>query len=216
MDHRTKLVGALLALLAAPALAGVIVLDDFDADPNDDALGARDFSSGISADPFGQGGSAFIDTGFHWGDDAGALIMNSGIGVQQNARLDYDGFSSPLDLSGAGVLAFDFLQVDQDFGIRIVMIGQGGGKAVIDQLHVGAGAQQTVLFDILADSDFTNIDISAITDVEIVFNSSFRDGDDFVRVASLDFILTGIRAVPTPSAMAFWGLGGLAAARRRR
>ncbi|MFG0298840.1 MAG: PEP-CTERM sorting domain-containing protein [Phycisphaerales bacterium JB047] len=206
----------LMSLIGGTAIAGPVMLDDFDSDPNDGLFGARNFSSFIADDPFNQGGSTVIDTAFSYGSDTGAMIMNSGIGVQQEAELAYQLNSGPVDLADTGVLAFDFFAVDQDFSIRIVMIGGDGGKAVIDQLHVGAGGPQTVEFDILNDSDFVNMDISQIIDVRINFNTSFRVGDDYEHVPSLDFVLGSIRAVPAPSNMALLGLGGLAATRRRR
>ncbi|HCT44646.1 MAG TPA: hypothetical protein DF699_05490 [Phycisphaerales bacterium] len=198
----------LMSLIGGTAIAGPVMLDDFDADPNDDLFGARDFGSSISDDPFLQGGDTTINTVFSYGDDAGALIMNSGIGAVQTAWLNYGFNSGPVDLSDNGVMAFDFLAVDQDFTIRIVMIGGDGGKAVINQLQVGAGGPQTVEWDILNDSDFADMDLAEVVDLRISIN--------FDHVHSLDFVLGSIRAVPAPSSMALLGLGGLAATRRRR
>lgn len=213
-----------LSLIAIPlcgvaASAGIIVLDDFDADPNDDALGERtSFGSSIIDDPFNQGGNAFIDTVFDSGGDTGALIMNSGVGVQQSAHIRYFP-SSPLDLlsSGNTTFEFDFLEVDQDFTIRIVMIGGSGGKAVTSSLFVSAGSNQTVSVDIVNEFDFFSMDLSAVRSVELIFNNTHRNDDgDFVNTPSLDFVLSEFRAVPAPGALAFIGLSGLATLRRRR
>lgn len=217
IDSR-NLIGGLFVLATLYGVAhGDIILDDFDNDPNDGLLGARTLSSVIHDDPFGQGGNTFVDTGFSFGDEAGALIMNSGIGARQRATLRYNQSIDPFDLSDNGILAFDFLQVDQDFDIRIVITADSGGKAVIDQFHISAGGEQTFLFDILNDADFVNLGLSDINDIRIVFNEAVLDNDGgYAHTASLDFVLGGIRAVPSPGSMALLGLGGLMVSRRRR
>lgn len=205
-------------LFGGQAIAGPLMLDDFDANPNDDALGARSsFESSVNDDPFGQGGTTVIDDAFSFGTDLGAMIMNSGIGARQSAYLNYNLDSGPLDLSSNGVISFDFLQVDQDFNIRILLIDELGGKAVASFLQVQAGGPRSVLFDVVNDSDFANLDLSVVEQVEILFNYAVRDDDDqFIHTASLDFVLGSIRAVPAPNALALLGLGGLVAVKRRR
>lgn len=206
-----------MAMLSAPAVAGVVVLDDFDSTPNDDAFGARSsFSSFVNDDPFGQGGTTVIDTAFSFDGNNGALIMNSGIGARQEANLSYDAAGVLFDFSSTGTLSFDFIQVDQDFSIRVLLLDELGGKAVA-QIDVSAGGVQSVEYDILNDSSFQNIDLSRINSADFFFNNAQRnDDDEFIHTASLDFVLTSISAVPSPSGVAVMALGGLAMSRRRR
>lgn len=218
--NRIRYLSFLSLTICGLANAGPIVLDDYDSDPNDDALGHRaTFNGSILADPFNQGGNALLDTAFVHGDDTGAVFMNSGVGVQQRLSMRYNLNQGPLDLlsSGNTTLEFDFLEVDQDFTIRIVMIGSFGGKAVTSSLLVEAGSNQTTSVDIVNGFDFFSMDLSSVSSFEVIFNNTHRDDvGDFVNTPSLDFVLTELRAVPTPGVMSILGLGGLAILRRKR
>lgn len=197
-----------IALAAGLARAGTpssLILDDFDSIGGDDAAGIRVVMSSIF-DPLGQGGEFFVDNTFVSGSDTGALIFNSGFGAQQSGALDYE--PGGLDLSAYNAIEFDFLGADQSFEMRILIIGNGGGKAV-GTFQIDAGGERTETF---AYTDFNafSFDWSDIDTIEIEFNN----GD---RVSSLDFIVTELRAtVPAPSSLALLGFGGLAASRRRR
>ncbi len=205
-------------LLTGTASAG-IVIDDFDSDPNDDFFGDRTFDSYIVNNPFAQSGDSYIDTAFSTGDDDGALFFNAGVGVQQVANLEYDLDNGPVDLltGGNSTIEFDFLEVDQDFLIRIVMHDSFGGKAVTDALAVTAGSNQIVSVNIEDEFDFFSLDLSSIDQVEFVFNTQYQsDTGEFVNTASLDFALSEIRVVPTPGALALLSLGALVGTRRQR
>jgi|GEM_PF-1077819 len=218
--NRIRYLSFIAFTICSLANAGAIVLDDYDSDPNNDALGHRaTFNGSIISDPFSQGGNVELDTAFASDDDIGAVFMNSGVGVQQRLSMRYNLNQGPLDLlsSGNTTLEFDFLEVDQDFTIRIVMLGSFGGKAVTSSLLVEAGSNQTTSVDIVNGFDFFAMDLSSVTSFEVIFNNTHRDDvGDFVNTPSLDFVLTEMRAVPAPSALSLIGLSGLAILRRKR
>ena len=218
--NRIRYLSFIAFTISSLANAGAIVLDDYDSDPNNDALGHRGaFNGSIISDPFSQGGNVELDTAFASDDDIGAVFMNSGVGVQQRLSIRYDLNQGPLDLlsSGNTTLEFDFLEVDQDFTIRIVMLGSFGGKAVTSSLLVEAGSNQTTSVDIINGFDFFALDLSSVTSFEVIFNNTHRDDvGDFVNIPSLDFVLTEMRAVPATSALSLIGLSGFAILRRKR
>jgi hypothetical protein len=121
MYMRSLEITTVLAVLAPAAVAGpsTLILDDFDADPNDDAGGPRELSLSTYADPFGQGGSFEVDTGYNFGGDAGAVIFNSGAGAELAGEIIWNngGNGLNLDTTALGLLGFelDFQFVDQDF-----------------------------------------------------------------------------------------------------
>lgn len=205
----------MLGALTGTAAAGgglTIVLDDFDSTPNDEAGGPRVISSTETANPFGQPSDFFVETGFSAGGATGAAIFNSGIGVEQEGQInwDNDGAGLNLDAAALGIVGFelDFLLVDQDFDLQIVLGTNDGGTATIDAM-IAAGGSRTESIS-LGDFDFgAGFDAADVDSVTITFNSG--------SVASLDFVVTEFRAVvPAPGAMALLGLGGLVAVRRRR
>lgn len=204
-----------LGAITSAAVAGspTLILDDFDADPNDDAGGPRAISTSILSNPFGQTANFDVDTALTFGGDTGAAIFNSGIGVEQEGtiRWDNDGAGLSLDAGALGLTGFelDFALIDQDFDY-IIRLGDGSGNTLGASGSWTAGGART---ESLALGDFSSsgsFDTSDVDSVEIVFNVR---GD----TASLDFILTEFRAVvPTPGSFALLGMGGLVAARRRR
>lgn len=212
---RNTLLSVGIAGLAGTAIAGVptIVLDDFASDPNDQAGGPRTVSSFIVSNPFGQPADFNVDTGFSFDGVNGAAIFNSGIGVEQEGRIvwDNDGSGLGLDAAALGVIGFelDFLMVDLDFSYIIELSSADGSASRSGTFGAGGARTESLM---LADFDaIGGFDASAVDSVSIIFNVS----DD--ATASLDFILTEFRAVvPTPGTVALFGLGGLAAARRRR
>lgn len=205
-----------LAGLTGSALAGTtsIVLDDFASDPNGLPGGPRSVSSNVLANPFNQGSSFDIDTGFSFNAINGAAIFNSGSGVEQEAEIlwNNDGAGLNLDALALGIVGFelDFLFVDQDFTMEITLGTDGGGSVVASYL-VAAGGDRTESVS-LADFSFdAGFDATDVDSVRIGFNS------EGTTVASLDFITTEFRAVvPAPGAATVLALGGLLAARRRR
>jgi hypothetical protein len=215
MKHALLL--TMIGAMAGAATAGTpltIVLDGFDADPNDDAGGPRVVSSINVANPFGQSSDFFVDPAFTSGSVTGAAIFNSGIGVQQEGRIDWDNSGAGLNLDAAalGIVGFelDFLLVDQDFSIEVVLGTIDGGTASVNA-SILAGGTRTEFISL---GDFTigaGFDATDVDSVRITFNNRAES------VASLDFVVTEFRAVvPAPGAMALLGLGGLMAVRRRR
>lgn len=222
MKSKYLLGATVLSAVAGLAQAGAfttLILDDFDADPNDDAGGPGVYSSTMFSDPFNQGGVFNLDTGFDSGSDIGAVFFNSGIGAEQGASISYSNNGSGLDFDGIGLgiegFEIDFLLADQDFVANIVLTTfDAGGVAVGDArwavlVSAGASTAHWSFADfIIVNGDF---DASNIDDITINFN--LRDNP----TASLDFVATEFRAVvPTPSSLAMLGLGGLALSRRRR
>tara|TARA_R110000782_G_scaffold57258_18_gene119759 strand:+ start:57516 stop:58154 length:639 start_codon:yes stop_codon:yes gene_type:complete len=203
-----------LAGLAAPALAGAptLVLDDFDSDPNDEAGGPRQLSTTILGNPFGQAANFEVDTAFSGGGFNGALFFNAGIGVEQEAAINWNGGIAGLnfDAVAAGVTAFefDFAAVDQDFTYIMRLFDGSGGSASISGSFLAGGMRTETL--LLGDFSFSSFDATDVDEIELILN---------VRgsTASLDFAMTEFRAVvPAPGAVALLGLAGLTVARRRR
>jgi hypothetical protein len=214
---RNTLIGITLAAASGTALAGgglAIVLDDFDSDPNDEAGGPRSVSSFIAADPYGQPASFAVDTGFSFNGSNGAAVFNSGVGVVQEGviRWDNNGAGLNFDAAGAGVLGFelDFLLVDLDFGLEIVLETSGGGTASLFEI-VSAGADRTEAY-LLSDFNIgAGFDASDLDSITITFND--RDA----ATSSLDFVLTEFRAaVPSPGFVGVLAGAALLGVRRRR
>jgi len=224
MHNRVHSVAFLILGIAAcvshAGIASTVVLDDFESDPNTGLAGAGVFSSEIFNNPFNQGSSFTLDTLFDSGSDVGAVIFNSGIGVEQGASISYDNDGSGLsmDFASMGVLGFemDFLDVDQGFMMEVGLGNNGdgpsgfGGVAML-AVFVPAGMNQTAnwtLNDFIISPGFDIQDVDSIT---VSFN--LRDNP----TASLDFIASEFRlVVPTPGSLALLGIGGLTASRRRR
>lgn len=211
-DHLLFLIAAGLTS-AATAGTSTLILDDFDADPNDDAGGPRTVTSTIVDNPFSQPATFNVDSGFSFDGDDGALIFNSGIGVQQEGSIVWDNAGAGLDLDAAalGLVGFeiDFLLIDQSFDMVVELGTNGGGVATyaVTVNPADAGVLSFSLADFSADAGFDTADLDSI---QIVFNA---EGG----TASLDFIATEFRAVvPAPGALVMLGLGGLVARGRRR
>lgn len=212
---RDQILLLMTAALTGTAVAGgsTLILDDFDADPNDDAAGPRTVSSIVVDNPFGQPSNFNIDPGFSFGGDTGALVFNSGIGVRQQSSVVWnnDGAGLNLDAAALGLVGFeiDFLLIDQAFDMQVVLgTDDGGAASYVVTVNPGdTGVFAFGLGDFSIDAGFDAADVDSI---EIVFNV---DGD----TASLDFIATEFRAVvPTPGALAILGLGGIVVFGRRR
>jgi len=213
-----RLIACLTPLLLAPALhAQSIVLDDFDSDPNDEAGGVREITSTVNFNPYGQTSTFDLLTGFSLDDIAGAVVFNSGIGVEHTGMINWDnnGAGLNLDAAGLGVVGFelDFLQIDQMFEVSILLetFDTTGSSASLTRKIGPALAPTTFAFDMGDFSTVGSFDLSDVDSVTITFNS------ESVNTPSLDFILTEFRAtVPSPASVALLGLGGLVAVRRRR
>lgn len=204
-----------IGLTTSVSLAGsTLILDDFDADPNDDAGGPREIGSAIVSNPFNQPASFDLDTGFSFGGDTGAMFFNSGIGVEQEGRIYWTNNGAGLGLNATALgitgFEFDYLQVDQDFTFRMVLTDSAENDASFEGTVVAGGAQTFVINwgDFTVDAGFDASDIAGIY-------TTYNPRAD--QTASLDFVLTEFRAVvPAPGPVAMLGLGGLLAARRRR
>jgi hypothetical protein len=216
MRDQNRLIALLgLAAFAGTAIAGspTLILDDFDADPNDDAGGPRLLSTSIIANPFGQAANFDIDTGLNIGGDIGAAIFNSGIGVEQEGAIlwDNNGAGLSLDAGALGLLGFelDFAAIDQDFNY-IFRLTDGNGEQLSGSGSFAAGGSRTESIGLGDLSSSGSFDASDVDSVQITFNVR---GD----TASLDFILTEFRAVvPSPGAILMLGMGGLLCVRRSR
>ena len=134
--------------------------------------------------------------------------------------------------SGSSV---DFTGIGWDVEIQTTLAGTFGGSwlsearftfgtaALPNQLNlrpgsaVSAGGTQRFTSGVV---DFASIPLPAITLADgllrIELNESFDDSNDEIDANYLANSFLTIRATPAPGAMALLGLGGLAAARRRR
>lgn len=210
-----------LMISAGIANAGVtLVLDDYDSDPNGDALGAGTLSSIVFNNPFSQGSDFTLDTMLNTGMDVGALVFNSGIGVEQGGSISYNSNGAGLNYNGVanGTQAFelDFAMVDQAFQANIVMTTYDDmGNAVGDArwaILVNAGTNITATWS-FADFIIINGDFDAANIDDITLNLNLEEG----ATASLDFVATEFRAVvPAPGAVVLLSLGGLLISRRER
>ena len=153
------------------------------------------------------------------GSDTGALIFNSGIGVEQLGTVVYnnEGAGLDLDAAGLGVQGFelDFALVDLNFFAQLTLftyddMGNAIGSAT-QLIQIGAGTDMTGEWSLADFSVADAFDASNVDEVRLTLN---------VRnfpTASLDFIATEFRAVvPPPGSVALLGLGGLVIARRGR
>ncbi|RMH25494.1 MAG: hypothetical protein D6692_11085 [Planctomycetota bacterium] len=213
----------LLGLLAATtgvATAGspTLILDDFDADPNDDAGGPRSLASQVFTDPFGLGGSFFVATASNLDSDIGAAVFASGTGVSQEGSItwDNDGAGLALDAASLGIVGFelDFYLVDQAFEGGIVLSSGDGSDAndsAVAFFTVSAGnGLQTISLDLGSLDIGAGFDASNVNLVRLYFNQ----GGETI---GLDFAVSEFRAVvPTPGSLALLAFGGLTAIRRRR
>lgn len=219
--HRNICKGAIgLMISAGTASAGVtLMLDSYDSVPNGNMLGAGSLSSIVFSNPYNQGSDFTLDTTLNTGADIGALVFNSGIGVEQLGTLSYTqgGVGLDFDAAGQGVQGFeiDFAAVDLDFVSEITLftydaMGNEVGNARLSVL-VNAGVNLTAswsLADFMVSGDF---DASNIDEVQVEFN--IRNNP----TASLDFIATEFRAVvPSNGPLALLGLGAFMIVRRSR
>lgn len=215
----TYLALALGAGLAHAGIANTLILDDFDSDPNDDLGGVASYSTIVLSNPFNQGADFSLDTLMSTGGDTGALIFNSGIGVEQLGTVVYnnEGAGLDLDAAGLGVQGFelDFALVDLDFYAQLTLftyddMGNAIGSAS-QLIQIGAGMDMMGEWTLADFSVADAFDASDVDEVRLTFN---------VRnfpTASLDFIATEFRAVvPPPGSAALLALGGLMIARRGR
>ncbi len=216
----TYLALALGAGLAHAGIASTLILDDFDSDPNNDAGGPGDYSSVVFNNPFNQGSSFMLETGLDTGSDVGAVVLNSGIGVELGGSVTYSNNGAGLNFDGvaSAVDSFEleFAMVDQQFQANIVLTTYDNmGNAIGDArwaVLVSAGVDVVATWS-FADFIIINDDFDATNIDEITMNLNLEEG----AVASLDFIATEFRAVvPPPGSAALLGLGGLMIARRGR
>lgn len=199
----------LIAIAAGAATAGAasaqVVLDGFDAIPNDDAGGSRVLTNDID-NPNNFPIDIGINVTFDGGNGTFFFFTPSSTSVISSIAYTPAG---GLDAAALGVvgLEFDFRGVDQSFDVG-VEFADGGGNLATGGFSVASG-DSTVFVPLGGLSFDPGFDATNITLFTADFNSS--------RVEGLDFLLTEIRAVvPSPGTAAVLGLGGLAALRRRR
>ena len=211
---------ALLAGATGTAIAGspTLILDDFDADPNDDAGGPRSLSAQVFTDPFGLGGTLFVATASNLDADVGAAVFASGTGVELEGSItwDNDGAGLALDAGALGIVGFelDFYLVDQAFEGGILLSSGDGTDAndsAVASFTVSAdNGLQTISLDLGSLDIGAGFDASNVNLVRL----SFNEGGQTI---GLDFALSEFRAVvPTPGSAVLLVVGGLANARRRR
>jgi hypothetical protein len=221
-DAKTVLGVFTLIAVTGAAQAGIassIVLDDFDSDPNTGAGGVGDYSTIIFNNPFNQGASFSLETGLNIGSDNGAVVFNSGIGVEQSGMISYSnsGAGLNLDAIALGIQGFeiDFAMVDLDFSAEIELFtfdDMGNRIGSASQLMlISAGGDLTASWNLGDFSIADMFDAGDVDEVRLTFNiQNFP-------TASLDFIATEFRAiVPSPGAAALLGLGGMVMTRRKR
>jgi len=223
MREQNRLI-ALLAVagFAGTALAGnpTLILDDFDADPNDDAGGPRAVSTTIFGGSGSFGGTHRFDivTDTIYAGDEGSAVFESGVGINLSGtiRWDNDGAGLALDAAALGLVGFelDFAVIDQNFNIEL-RIEDGDGTTSIatantDALNLSGNSVRTDSYS-LDLFDLTDFDMTNVAAIQITFNT--RSG----VVDGLDFAATEFRAVvPTPGPLALLALGGVVCTVRRR
>ncbi len=234
-------IGAVAAgLLAQGAHAGIITVDDFttgafsDSQSNVDMYyaqqagsmigGERDLRYDVVANQFGLSSDVVIGNG---------MVFNSNDpGVTGAIALEYDGTGdtevtgNPFFVQGSGLNAdwtgtpsidIDFLFLDLDFEVRIVLQTYGDlalgtpviGESVIEQ-NVAANINPFAESFLLAGATPTiggGVNISDVDRLTIFFNNQ--------EVAAVDFGIAKI-SVPTPGTAGLLAMGGLVAVRRRR
>ncbi|MEM9372341.1 MAG: hypothetical protein AAGA55_01740 [Planctomycetota bacterium] len=220
MNNRLLL--AAIASLSAPAQAGgnpTLILDDFDANPNDDAGGPRQIMVTSDAPgPFGGDARFELVTDSMFEGDTGSVVYASDPGITGRGTITWnnDGAGLGLDAVALGVVGFeiDFVAVDQEFPMRLTLRSSNGGGANteirIDPSLISDGIQTVSLSldNLNAFLDFDPTDLDAI-ELDFNFRSDTTEG--------LDFVLTQFRAVvPSPGSAALFGIAGVACLRRRR
>lgn len=191
-----------------------ILWDTFGSDPDIQWGGPGEYMSTIFSDPFMQGASFTLDTGFVSGDDEGAVIFNSGAGAVQSATISYSNIIGWFDYFTMA-LEIDFLMVDQAFDIQLTLSDSGGhdgiGGVAIGGVTVPAGEGFT------ASIYMADLSVSPGFDMFDVVHVSFQFNLPDSPTPSLDFVATEIRViVPEPGASLLLGLGSLAMVRRCR
>jgi len=205
---------------AQAGIASAIMLDDYDSTPNMGAGGVGDYSTIMLNNPFNQSADFSLEAALTIGSDTGAVVFNSGIGVEQSGVISYSNSGAGLNLDAidSGIQGFeiDFAMVDLSFTTQIVMysfddMGNAVGSArwsVLVEAGTNVIASWSLADFIIVQGDF---DATNIDQLEVIFNTEDNP------TASLDFIATEFRAVvPASGAWALLGLGGLVATKRRR
>jgi hypothetical protein len=213
------LIACSFATLATAGANPTLILDDFDADPNDDAGGPRDISLLVdTAGPFGGGARFDLVTTSMFEGDIGAAVFVSDPGVTARGVITWNngGNGLALDAAALGIVGFefDFAAVDQEFPMRIELRdgsgGTGSAEIRIDPILLSDGIQ-TASLALASINSFGGLDLTDLSEIQLVFN--FRSD----RAEGLDFVFTQFRAVvPTPGTAAMLAMGGLLASRRRR
>ena len=240
MNCATIATGAIaLGLLGQAANAGIICIDDFTTGAFSDSQsavnvyynqqagsmlgGQRDLRYEIVSNTFGLSSDVVIG--------AGMVFNANDPGITGSIALDYDGAGEAevdgnadfvagpglnANWTGAPSIDIDFLFLDLDFDVRVVLQTYGGpltagviGESVIQQTVSASGGAFTENF-LLASATPTmggGVDLSDVDRLTIYFNDN--------QVAAVDFGIAKI-AVPTPSSAALLAVGGLIGCRRRR
>ncbi len=215
---------AILLLVGSVNACFALTIDDFTTGPDDARItsgsrvefqggsmigGERDVELRVLNNPFVQALEYTIGSGF--------AIVSDGFGLESRVTLQYDGVGdetyggtnlhdgpgfNPTNLTGQDrfVLSFVGNDLPLDLGVRVE---SANGHASSTVMHLGSNAGVVnVLF-----STFTgNADFAAITKMQFTFEP----------LASGDYALGSIKAVPEPATIAIVALGLTSLLLRRR
>lgn len=185
--------------IAAPALAGVVtpVLVDFDDQPG-------------GLPPVMTDGSFNEHVSFSTNDPNMLLIFSGGGFVGGSPPNILTAGISPTTDTFDGDIYMDFTVAANNLSIDVVSDNDSGMVASMGIFHAGGFDE----LDVIGNGDFTDVmhmDLSNFQDITRL--ELFAITDEFgLGIDNLAFDVP----VPTPSTLAMLGLGGLAAARRRR
>ncbi|MFK7960658.1 MAG: hypothetical protein AB8G96_09030 [Phycisphaerales bacterium] len=227
---------AAAALITLPASAGLVMIDDFSSGAFSSSItsgsdvtqqagsmigGQRDVGLEVLDNPFNQNFEVAL------GGGGLGLSFSAGVGLAGQLGLDYDGSTDVedgslpfevgeglnLDLSGLTDIQFGFLAADLDFEVLVILQQvENGAVTQTSQASLAVNASGSPFNATIALSEFDGALLNDVDRIGVLFN--FNEAGD--PASSLDFLLTEISVVPAPSALAAFGLLGLAAGRRRR
>lgn len=173
--------------------------------------GIRTLEASVVTNPVDSTDDVMVEIG----PDNGEFMFDTGPLAVVNATLSYgDGGDDllPTQLLSLDFLQFDFVSADRDFTFVVTLANDGVEASAT--VNVSADSNPQTVFANIFDftGDLALAPISDVDSITIDFNTTDVESLDF----RLDSIVGGGGIVPTPASAALLGLGGLAAARRRR